>query len=197
MRISEEAFRQLPLRVHTFLADVPVHDVWALHLHGNIEGCTLREFQARFMHHNRQRVHPVVKSLFWLRGRLGEWFGWDQDMPQDLTSSYLQRLTDADRARSLTPPGSTSGPFRVLYVFDNELLYEVINRTVHAFSLMAMTPAPHGHTVYWAIYVKQVSWLTPLYMALIDPFRRFLVYPLLIRNMERAWATTSRATEAR
>jgi hypothetical protein len=196
MRISEEAFRQLPLRVHAFLADVPVHDVWALHLHGNVEGGTLRELQARFMHDNMQRVNPIVKSLFWLRGRLGNLFGWDEAMPQALTSSYLHRLTEADRAQSLDPPGSASGPFRVLYAFDNEVLCEVINRTVHAFSLMAMTPAPHGHTVYWAIYVKKVSWLTPLYMTLIDPFRRFLVYPMLIRSMERTWATTSRAMEA-
>jgi hypothetical protein len=32
-----------------------------------------------------------------------------------------------------------------------------------------------------------VSRLTPLYMALIDPFRRFVVYPRIMRAMERAW----------
>jgi len=28
-----------------------------------------------------------------------------------------------------------------------------------------------------AVYVKPVTRLTPLYVALIDPFRRFIVYP--------------------
>ncbi len=193
MRIPDEAFRQLPLRVHTFLDDVSLHDVWTIRLRGNVEGCTLREFQARFMHDNMQRVSPIVKGLFWLRGMLGEMFGWDETTPQALASSYVHRLTEADRARSLDEPGSASGPFRVLYAFDNEVLSEAINRTVHAFSLMAMTPAPHGYMVYWAIYVKNVSWLTPLYMTLIDPFRRLLVYPMMIRSMERTWAAASRA----
>ena len=37
------------------------------------------------------------------------------------------------------------------------------------------------------VYVKPVGWLTPLYMALIDPFRRWIVYPALIRRTQAAW----------
>jgi hypothetical protein len=40
------------------------------------------------------------------------------------------------------------------------------------------------------IYVKKVSGLTPLYMALIDPFRRFIVYPALVRHVEQMWGST-------
>ncbi len=64
-----------------------------------------------------------------------------------------------------------------------------MNATVHAFSLMAMEPAMDGYTVYWAIYVKKTNWLTPIYMTLIDPFRRHIVYPAITKKLERAWTS--------
>jgi len=33
-----------------------------------------------------------------------------------------------------------------------------------------------------------VGLLTHLYVALIDPFRRFIVYPALIRETQSAWS---------
>jgi hypothetical protein len=41
-----------------------------------------------------------------------------------------------------------------------------------------------------AVYVKPVSRFTPLYMALIDPFRRLVVYPALGRHAQRRWSPT-------
>jgi hypothetical protein len=38
------------------------------------------------------------------------------------------------------------------------------------------------------VYVEPTSWLTPVYMALIEPFRRFVVYPSLLGGVTRAWA---------
>ena len=69
----------------------------------------------------------------------------------------------------------------VVYSFENEALHEIINATGHHFLLMSMEPAEGGYTVYWAIYTKNTSWLTPLYMMLIDPVRRALVYPNIIK----------------
>jgi hypothetical protein len=100
----------------------------------------------------------------------------------------VQRLTPTDRAQSVVSPGTPEGPFSILYVFENEQLSELRNTTVHAFSSLSMDPAPGGYLAYWAIYVKPVSWFTPLYMAAIAPFRRFLVYPAIIQKVQRAWA---------
>ncbi|TMG01470.1 MAG: DUF2867 domain-containing protein, partial [Chloroflexi bacterium] len=47
-----------------------------------------------------------------------------------------------------------------------------------------------GYTLYLAIYVKPVSRLTTLYMALIDPFRRLIVYPALGRQIQQRWSRT-------
>ena len=95
----------------------------------------------------------------------------------------------------MTKPGTPNGPFRVIYEFENEALSEIINGTVHAFSLLALEPVADGYQVCWAIYVKNVNWLTPFYMALIDPFRRILIYPILIRHIERAWMERMRDHE--
>jgi hypothetical protein len=76
----------------------------------------------------------------------------------------------------------------VLYVFANEALSEIRNATVHGFVALALRPRPSGYTLYMAIYVSPVSRLTPVYMALIDPFRRFVVYPALCREAQRSWA---------
>jgi hypothetical protein len=189
MRITPEEYLQKPLRVHTFLAGVPLHDVWAFQLYGGGEGRTLRDFQALFSAVGLQHINPIVNGLFKLRRRLGELFGWDDERHQPPASSYVHRLTDADRARMLDEPGGLNGPFQIVYTFENETLEEVINSTVHAFSLMAMEPAANGYTVYWAIYVRKINWQTPFYMALIDPFRYIFVYPAIIKKMEQAWVS--------
>src|SRR5574341_1383772 len=43
-RISTQEFERLPLRVHDFLAGVPLHDVWAVDLPRTRSGITLDEF---------------------------------------------------------------------------------------------------------------------------------------------------------
>ena len=190
MRIKREEFQQKALRVHSFLTDVPPHDVWAFHLHGGGDGRTLRDFRALWSPDNVQQISPVVRGLFKLRRALGSLLGWDGEKHAAAGSSYVHRLTDADRARSLDKSESPAiGPFWSIYAFENEVLEETINATVHAFSLMAMEPATDGYTVYWAIYVKKASWLTPIYMTLIDPFRRHIVYPAIIKKLERAWTS--------
>ena len=49
-----------------------------------------------------------------------------------------------------------------------------------------------GYRLYWAIYVENVSAFTPLYMAAIEPFRRFVVYPATLAAIRMAWTSTSR-----
>ena len=43
-QISREEFERLPLRVHEFLAGVPLHDVWAVDLPRSRSGITLDEY---------------------------------------------------------------------------------------------------------------------------------------------------------
>ncbi|MCG3773996.1 MAG: hypothetical protein JW395_0813 [Nitrospira sp.] len=77
---------------------------------------------------------------------------------------------------------------REVYTFENETLLEAVSNVAHAFVLLAIEPVAEGYIMYVAIYVKNTSWFTPLYLALIDPFRRFIVYPVLIHDLEQAWS---------
>ena len=81
-----------------------------------------------------------------------------------------------------------------MYVFENELLFEIIDATVHAFSAQTLTRTATGYRLYWAIYVKPVSWFTPAYMTLIDPFRRWIVYPQILRKLREHWTDSAGRT---
>ena len=43
-QVSTQEFERLPLRVHSFLAGVPLHDVWAVDLPRCRTGVTLDDF---------------------------------------------------------------------------------------------------------------------------------------------------------
>jgi hypothetical protein len=130
----------------------------------------------------------ATRFLFALRTLLGRVFGWDRKAVELPAESYIHRLSPAQRARSRVVPGTLSRGFHVVYEFENETLSEVINATVHAFLCNTLVPSATGYRLYWAVYVKPVSRWTPLYMAAIEPFRRFIVYPQILRRIERAWA---------
>jgi hypothetical protein len=180
-------FKRLDLRCHSLLGDVPLHDVWAIQLHNGGPGRTIEDLRALFRGNRRPRSNGAVRALFALRWWLGRVFRWDDERHDPPAASYVHRLTEADRQQSRIPPGTRDGHFRVLYVFRHEALSEIRNATVHGFLALALTCREQGYVAYAAIYVKPVSRLTTLYMALIEPFRRFVVYPALRHQIQQAW----------
>jgi hypothetical protein len=187
MRVKPADFRRLNLRCHALLSDVPLHDVWAIPLHGGGPGRSIQDARA-ILFGDRHPPNPAVRGLFALRWALGRVFGWDDERHNPSSASYVDRLAEADRSQSRVAPGTREGRFRVLYVLGEEALSELRNATVHAFLALALTPSPEGYTLYLAVYVKPVSRLTMLYMALIDPFRRLVVYPALGRQAQQRWS---------
>ena len=69
-----------------------------------------------------------------------------------------------------------------------EAISEIRNATVHAFSVSALVERPGGYRFYWAIYVRPVGRITSWYMKAIDPFRRLIIYPAVLRQVRAAWA---------
>jgi len=186
-RIDPREFRERPLRVHAVLHDVPLEDVWAIRLRGGGPGRTIQDVRAAFVA-GVAAAPPLVKALFRVRSLIGAWLGWDQERPEWKTESYADRLSAADRARSLAAPGTPDGRLSLLYRFEDEQLSERRNATVHAFSSLSMRPTPGGYLVYLAVYVQPVHRGTGWYMMAIAPFRRLFVYPAIIRSVQRAWA---------
>jgi hypothetical protein len=186
MRAEPSEFRRLELRCHALLADAQLHDVWAITLRDGCPGRTMRDVHA-LLPAALSSKNPVVRSLVAVRRAIGRRLGWDEERHDPLAQSYVRRLTDEDRARSLVSPAARMGAFRVLYLFADEATYEVRNATVHAFLATALVARTDGYVLYWAIYVRPINRFTGLYMAVIDPFRRLVVYPALVREIEAAW----------
>jgi len=183
VRAAPEEYLSLELRAHELLSDVPLYDVSVVDLPGGGDGRSL----ADVLHLQATTPRsPVERVLYGLRHGLGRAFGWDEVrlLPQD---SLVSRLTETDRRNSETPPGTPDGAFRVVYRFRNEQLSETRNATVHGFVCLALAPRSSGYRFYFAVYVMAVSWLTSPYLALIEPFRRLLLYPAMLRRIRNAW----------
>jgi hypothetical protein len=188
-RTSHSEYERLPLHAHALLANVPLHDVWQVELPGGGADRTLLDLRELMDAERMQQSSPIVRGLFSLRRALGRLFGWD-DAPGASRESELMRSVPAPLLeRSLVAPGSSDGPFTVVYVHESESVSEIRNATVHAFSVVALERIAGGYRAFWAIYVAPVGALTPYYMALIDPFRRWLVYPAILKRLHTAWAS--------
>jgi len=183
MRVSPAEYLSLRLRAHELLRGVPVYDVTVVDLPGGGAGRTLADIRALDAAAAPSRL---AQALFGLRKLLGRGFGWDRSRmnPED---SLLSRLSERDRRDSEIVPGTPDGPFLVLYQFPRETLREIRNATVHGWVSVALVPIASGYRLYWAVYVLPVSWLTRPYLMLIEPFRRFLLYPAMLRRIRRAW----------
>ena len=205
-QISTQEFEKLPLRVHDFLAGVPLHDVWAVDLPLARSGITLDEFlrpagarsqvSCDCCENDRSRKgslltrSPVVRTLLNIRFFAGRLLGWDPEPASTAWETFTARLTTADRSKSLVSAGTREGLFRVVYHFENEQLLELINRTAHAAALSALVETANGYRFYFGVYVQNVGRFTPVYMALVDPFRKLIVYPSLLRSVRAKWNKT-------
>ncbi len=193
-KISPAEFYALPLRVHTFLADVPLHDVWAVDLPTHRGGVSLSEFLRRAGQDGSDtadakinRLPPIARALFRVRFFLGRIFRLEAEPKDALAVSFETRLTPEDRARSFVVSGTPEGLFRMVYRFENEQLLEVQNRTVHAAALSALAEGADSYRFYFGVYVRQATRLTRFYMALIDPFRKWIIYPALLKKIRATW----------
>lgn len=185
-QISTQEFERLPLRVHNLLAGVPLHDVWAINLPRTRTGITLDEFLGA-VSARRFTLSLLARTFLKIRLFVGRILGWDSEPPATAWETFATRLTTDDRSKSLVPAGTREGLFRVVYRFENEQLLELINRTAHAAALSALVEMPNAYRFYFGVYVGRVGRFTPVYMALIDPFRKLIVYPSLLRSVRASW----------
>src|ERR1700687_5535910 len=121
-KICPREFLDLPLRVHSFLRDVPLHDVWVVDLPGGREGITLLEFRSGSGAGRTEDIPYATKALLQLRFLLGRIFRLDKPRAGEKSASYVRLLNEADRVGSLVPPGSKDGLFDVVFGFQNAML---------------------------------------------------------------------------
>lgn len=122
-----------------------------------------------------------------IRFFVGRFFGWDRDPPASAWKTFATRLTDTDHSRSLVPSSTRDGFSASSTASKNAQLVELINRTAHAAALSALVETATDYRFYLGVYVRSVNRFTPFYMALIDPFRKLIVYPSLLRSVRARW----------
>lgn len=187
-QIWASEYNALPLRAHAILAGVPLHDAWALDLPHVRDGVTLGEFlRLQKACKVGAQIGGPAQLLLTVRFLLGAVFRLEDKPKTARSASFAARLTPQDRARSVVDAGKTDGFFSVVYRFENEQMLEIHNRTVHAAAVSALQETPQGYRYYFAVYVANESWITPFYMALIDPFRRWILYPRLLQTIRTGW----------
>ncbi|MBU1100428.1 MAG: DUF2867 domain-containing protein [Bacteroidetes bacterium] len=180
---NKSEYLKLDVRAHEILKGVPLHDVWQLDLPDGGEGRTIEDIRCLSEESEQEFLVQLLLTIRWMLGSL---FGWDKE-PDDKEGLFQNLISEEDREKSSVSTGKKDGLFTILYVFPTEAMSEIRNSSVHAALVGVLLPFGTGYRLYWAIYVKPVGHLTKFYMALIKPFRKWIVYPSLLRNIHSSW----------
>ena len=186
-RLPTAAHTSQPWRIHEFTRDFHVEDVWALPTPGGRDDFPdlIRVATTLDPEESSSRA---VRALFALRWKLGELFGWDDEGsgPGSRVPSVSDRLPA--ELRETAPPAHSSLPFTPLYLIENEYAAEIANRTVHGVMHLGWVPSPDGgYRGQMTVLVKRNGLFGAAYMRAIAPFRYLIVYPAIIREVEREW----------
>jgi hypothetical protein len=198
MRLPNAAHESHPWRIREVAPDFRLEDVWELPAQGGAEDfATLLEVIGSLDPANGESC--ATRALFSVRWRVGGWLGWDDAprslaIPGDKETTLTARLPEDLRntATDLEPRSTTARRFTPLYRTDVESAAELSNRTVHAVLHLGWIDKGEGlYQGQMAVYVKPRGRLGTAYMAAIAPFRHRVVYPALMRQIERAWNARS------
>jgi hypothetical protein len=188
VRLPNTAHTSRPWRIHEIAPDFKVEDVWALPTPGGPDD--LPRLVSQIVSDNfPEGAPPVVRVLWEARWKIGRVLGWDKREAGvgDRVTSLRERLPPDLRAAP-TGPRIQGAPFHSVYLLDDEWAAEIANRTVHSVMHIGWVPdGAGGYRGQMAVLVKPNGSLGATYMAAIKPFRYLLVYPALMRKIDREW----------
>ncbi len=201
MRLPNSEHESHPWVIAQIAPDFRLEDAWALPASG-----TLEEFDS-FLALSAS-IDPTdagswtSRLLFTIRLRVGGWLGWDdvakeRPIPGCVETTLRERLPDELRGTAEEPrlgdELKVAGGFVPLYRTEQEWAAEISNATVHAILHLAWVEQSSGrYRGQMGVYVKPRGLLGRAYMMMIEPFRRVIVYPALMRQIRRAWEARAR-----
>jgi hypothetical protein len=190
IRLPKTAHTSRPWRIHELTSDFRLEDVWALPTPGGPDD--FPRLVQQFASADPSKSLPRAARTLWaLRLKLGERFGWDA--LETGVGSRVATLRDrlpADLRDGPAGPEFESLPATSLYLLEDEWAAEVANRTVHGVLHLGWVPdETGGYRGQMAVLVKPNGLFGTAYMAAIKPFRHLIVYPPLMRQIERQWRT--------
>ncbi len=191
--LPSTAHTSRPWRIHEIAPDFRLEDVWSLPTPGGKDDFPRLVKQFASTDPARSLPRPA-RALWALRWKLGALFGWDDE--EDGLGSRVATLRDrlpADLRDAPRGPDSDSLPFSSLYLLEDEWAAEIANRTMHGVMHVGWVPDGNGgYRGQMAVLVKPNGRLGSAYMAVIRPFRHLVVYPPLMRIIERRWRQDAR-----
>jgi Protein of unknown function (DUF2867) len=197
-RLPNTAHTDRPWRIHEIAGDFRLEDVWALPTPGGADDFHLLVERISTGDPSEESSSRVFRALWATRWKIGELLGWDE--PDAGVGSRVPTLRDrlpADLRDAPPGPEFDSLPFTSIYLLEDEWAAEIANRTVHGVMHIGWVPdGAGGYRGQMAVLVKPNGLFGRAYMAAIRPFRHLLVYPPLLRDIERQWhaRTRDRAT---
>jgi hypothetical protein len=196
VRLPASAHTSRPWRIHEFTGYFRLEDVWALPTPGGPHDFprlvhTLSRLLQRIASGAPSEDSSRAASMLWkLRRKVGELLGWDDlDAGHGAERPTLRHRLPVDLREGPSGPDVPGiADFTPLYLLDDEWAAEVINRTVHGVLHLGWVPdGADGYRGQMAVYVKPNGLLGTAYMAAIKPFRHLIVYPAMLRQIEREW----------
>lgn len=202
MRVANSVHETRPWRIRTIAPDFTVEDVWALPARGGVQDFDALISLMMSLDPGKRASFPA-RVLWKVRDLLGKWFGLDRisrtgdreegpgselPIPGNSEKSLTDRLPE-DLRNTTADLHFPPGPFVPLYRTENEFAAEVSNRTVHG--VLHLAWVEQGDDRYqgqMAVYVKPRGLFGTAYMAFIKPFRLLVVYPSLMRLIQREWS---------
>ena len=202
MRLPNAAHETRPWRIRAIAPDFRVEDVWALPARGGAQD--FDSLITLIMSLNPSRGGSFPARVLWkTRDLLGKWFGLGRTsrtgdreeepgselpIPGNTETSLTDRLPE-DLRNTTADLHFPPGPFNPVYRTDNEFAAEVSNRTVHGVLHLAwVDQGDNRYEGQMAVYVKPRGLFGAAYMAFIKPFRLLIVYPSLMRLIQREWS---------
>lgn len=188
MRLPNTAHTERPWRIHEVAPDFRVQDVWDLPTPGGQDDLD-RLVQILAPDAGTRQAGTVVRALMSLRWQVGRLVGWDKPRYAvgARTRSLRERLPPDLRDR----PESDTGHFLFtpIYQTHEEWAGEYADQILHAILHLGWVPdgSPDGYHAQMTVRVKTTGWVGTTYIMGIRPFRRFLVYPSMLRSLGQRW----------
>ena len=200
LQLPDSVHASRPWRIHEILPDFELQDVWALPTPGG-PGDFSRLLDLMASGDPSKFSSAPARALFAIRWKLGELLGWDD--PDDGLGSRVPSLRGRlpEDLRDGPPlPQFDTLPFESLYLTENEWAGEIANKTVHGVMHLGWVSdpeAPGGFRGEMAVCVKANGLFGRAYMAAIDPFRHYVVYPSMLRQISSRWSRRERVSGSR
>lgn len=188
MKLPKTAHTSQGWRIDEIVPDFRLEDVWALPTPGGPDDFPLL-VQGIASADLAKDSPRAVRALWGLRLKLGELLGWDE--PDTGVGSRVASLRDrlpADLRDAPQGPTFAALPFASLYQLEDEWAAELANRTVHGVVHIGwVAEETGGYRGQMAVYVKPNGLFGRAYLEAIKPFRHLVVYPQMMRVLERRW----------